>query len=172
MTSPDLRLILRAQQGDRAALDALLREHQAGLHRYLVTLLGDRMTADDVLQETLFRIARKLQWLAEPRYFRTWAFRIASREAYRVLAGQRETVPLEDVELAVEPQPLSAFELVTVREAVTTLSPASRGVVALHYLEEMPLAEVADVLDLPLGTVKSRLAYGLAQLRKTLKDPR
>ena len=59
-----------------------------------------------------------------------------------------------------------------VREAVATLSTASRGVVALHYLEELPLAEVADVLELPLGTVKSRLAYGLAQLRKTLKDPR
>jgi RNA polymerase sigma-70 factor (ECF subfamily) len=173
MTAADLRLILLAQQGDRAALDSVLREHQGSLHRYIATILGDRTAAEDVLQETLFRIARKLQWLAEPQFFRTWAFRIASREAYRALAARRPAIPLDEVELvAADPPPLSPSELAAVRVAVTTLSPASRGVVALHYLEEMPLAEVGDALELPLGTVKSRLAYGLTQLRKSVKDPR
>ena len=51
------------------------------------------------------------------------------------------------------------------------VSPASRAVLSLHYLQEMTLQEVADVLDIPIGTTKARLAYGLRMLRKILNDP-
>jgi len=78
MQAPDPILVLRAQTGDRDALDALLRMCQSPLHRYITGLLGDATAAEDVLQECLFRIARKLKWLSDPSLFRAWAFLFAA----------------------------------------------------------------------------------------------
>lgn len=158
-------LVLRAQSGDRTALDELLRLAQGPLYRYLSSVLGDPNSAEDVLQETLLRIARKLRWLSDAGVFRAWAFRIASREAQRHFAKRRIFEPIEEDVAMVEPTLVDAEEL---RGAIEHLSPASRAVVVLHYLEELPLAEVADILEIPLGTVKSRLGYGLRQLRRTM----
>lgn len=168
MTSADTLLVLRAQQGDRAALDGLLQSVQRPLFGYIARLLArSGVGAEDVLQETLLRIVRNLEWLKEARYFRTWAFRIASREAFRALGRSRNAPPLEELdEQLPAPPPLSRDEVRELAGFVARLSAASQAVVVLHYYEELPLDEVADVLEIPLGTVKSRLAYGLKQLRE------
>jgi RNA polymerase sigma-70 factor (ECF subfamily) len=164
-------LVLKAQSGDRDAFDALLRELAPPLLGYLTRITSDRALAEDVLQETLILVVRKIQWLGDPDLFRAWAYRIASREAVRAMKKRKRWVETPDEtanELDVaasEPDP-DPWLRGRVLAALERLSPASRAVIALHYAEEMPLAEVAAVLDLNLGTVKSRLAYGLAQLRK------
>lgn len=159
------RLVLRAQSGDREALDALLREIGPPLLRYVTRVTGDAALAEDVVQETLIAVVRKIRWLTDPSLFRAWAFRIASREAFRALKKRRVTEPLEEL-AAVEAPPADPWQRERLLSSLEKLSPASRAVITLHYLEEMPLSEVAAVLDLTLGTVKSRLSYGLAQLRK------
>lgn len=158
-------LVLRAQSGDRDAFDVLLRDVGPSLQRYVARVTGDAALADDVVQETLITIVRKLTWLSDPALFRPWAFRIASRNAFRHLRKRRPEEPLEELAAAeiVEADPWQRERLLA---SLERLSPASRAVITLHYLEEMPLSEVAAVLDLNLGTVKSRLSYGLAQLRK------
>jgi len=169
-------LVLRAQTGDRGALDALLASVQEPLYRYVLSLVGERHLAEDALQETFVRVYRKLGWLREPGLFRPWAFRIATRESFRQLKRERrwaEQVRDEDALGAVAaPPPREEFapELsARLRETVAGLSPASRAVVVLYYLHEMSLEETAAVLGVPLGTVKSRLAYGLGALRRQLK---
>jgi RNA polymerase sigma-70 factor, ECF subfamily len=171
-------LVLRAQSGDREALDALLASVQEPLYRYLLTLVRERHLAEDVLQETFVRVYRKLGWLREPELFRPWAYRIATREAFRQLKRERrwtEQVRDEEVlDVVAAPPPREEFahELsARLRETVAGLSPASRAVVVLYYLHEMSLEETAAVLGVPLGTVKSRLAYGLESLRRQLKEP-
>ena len=172
MQAPDPILVLRAQEGDRDALDRLLRLCQAPLHRYISGLLADADAADDVLQESLFRIARKVRWLSDPSLFRAWAFRVASREAHRYMKRRRNLYTLDDLaeEPATEPDGLTSMEIDALRDAVMTISPGSRSVVCLHYFEEMPLAEIAEVLEIPAGTVKSRLWYGLRQLRQRMRQ--
>jgi RNA polymerase sigma-70 factor, ECF subfamily len=161
--------VLRAQSGDREALDALLRSVQEPLFHYLLRLTGRRATAEDALQETLLRVCRKLRWLDEPSLFRAWTFRIASREAFRLLGreGKRGEVPAEavDSEPAASPAPPPRFAREELAALVAAASPASRAVLLLHYGEDMPLADVAAVLDISIGTAKSRLSYGLARLR-------
>src|SRR5262245_24444330 len=83
------RLVLLAQAGNPGALDDLLRELQGPLHAYLARLCGDRHLAEDVLQDTFVLICRKLPWLREPQVLRPWAYRIASREAFRRLKSER-----------------------------------------------------------------------------------
>jgi RNA polymerase sigma-70 factor (ECF subfamily) len=172
-------LVLRAQSGDRQALDALLASVQEPLYRYLLSLVRERHPAEDALQETFVRVYRKLGWLREPELFRPWAYRIATREALRHLKRERRwTEQVRDEEALKSlpaPPPREEFApelLAALSERVGRLSPASRAVVALYYLHEMSLEETAAVLGLPVGTVKSRLAYGLEALRRQFGERR
>lgn len=172
MTDPQTWLVLQAQSGDRAALEALLEAVQDPLYRYVLGLTGDRSVADDVLQDTLVRMYRKLRWLDDPALFRPWAYRIASREAFRSMGRrrQRQEREVDDSELdalqsvdAVRPEPGDLDRL------ISQASPASRAVLLLHYQNDLTIEEVAGVLGISAGTVKSRLAYGLRRLRQTVK---
>lgn len=163
--------VLQAQSGNREALDELFKSVQEPLFRYIVTVVNDRHLAEDVLQEVFIRIYRKLRWLREPQAFRAWSYQIATREAFRYLKRERlwtDQVRDEGV-LNVIPvvEPVYSPEMVQqLPELVGDLSPASRAVIVLYYLHELSLVETAAVLDIPVGTVKSRLAYGLESLRR------
>lgn len=160
--------MLRAQSGDREALELLLRSIQPSLSRYLRGLVGGS-NSDDVLQDVLVIVATKLGWLERPELLRPWAFRIASRAAFKHFKRARrwlgDDAALQDI---AAPDPPASDELLGELATIDGISPASRAVLVLHFQEEMPLAEVAAVLEVPLGTVKSRLAYGLQALRKQL----
>jgi RNA polymerase sigma-70 factor (ECF subfamily) len=160
--------VLRAQCGEREAMEFVLRSLYPPLLRYLQRLVGSS-DADDVLQDVLLIVARKLGWLAQAQLLRPWAFRIASRAAFKHLKRVRR-YPSDDLGLEVlaAPEPRPSEELLARLSTMEGISPASRAVLILHFQDELPLAEVAAILDLPLGTVKSRLAYGLNALRTRL----
>jgi RNA polymerase sigma-70 factor (ECF subfamily) len=165
--------VLRAQCDDREALELLLRNVQPALHRYLARIVT-ASSADDVLQEVLIILSRKLKWLDAPELFRPWAYRIASRAAFRHLKKEKRWSDRRNDEAVLDEIAAPAFtplpELLPELLNSGALSPASRAVLALHFQEELSLPEVAAILEIPLGTAKSRLAYGLAALRKQL-DP-
>jgi len=164
-------LALRAQAGDREAFDRLFRMLQEPLYRYIFSLVGARAPAEDVLQEVFILIYRKIRWLREPELLRPWAYRIATREAFKHLKRERRwTDKTEDESVLLDLPAPSRDELAPemIAQLVERLSPASRAVIALHYLHEMPLAEIAEVMGVAVGTVKSRLAYGLDLMRRQL----
>ncbi len=164
--------MLRAQCDDREALELLLRAVQPSLQRYLQGLVGT-FHADDVLQDVLILVARKLGWLDDPELFRAWAYRIASRAAFRHLKRERRWQGDGDaVEDLAAPDPPPPDELLRELATMDGISPASRAVLVLHFQEEMSLTAVAAILEIPLGTVKSRLAYGLTAIRKQLGHTR
>ena len=175
----ETRWVLRAQAGDREALDELLRALQEPLYRYLQSLIGDSHQAEDALQEVFLLLYRKLRWLRAPELFRPWAYRIATREAFKHLRRERrwsdqvrdETV-LDSQSAPPEAWTIPPEDLAQLAGLVAGVSPASRAVIVLHYLHELKLEEVAEVLGIGLGTVKSRLSYGLAHLRRQLQNAR
>jgi RNA polymerase sigma-70 factor (ECF subfamily) len=160
--------VLRAQSGDLEALDELFRAMQSPLHRYISGLTKDGDAADDILQETFIRIHRNIRWLREPELFRAWAYRIATRETWRHLRReQRRSEPFDDVAASeVIDERLSPEVLQQLSQSIDELSPASRAVILLFYFHDLSLADVAAALSIPIGTVKSRLHYGLKQLRQ------
>jgi RNA polymerase sigma-70 factor (ECF subfamily) len=167
-------LVLLAQTGDRAALEQLLRETYTPLRRYITRLAGAEL-ADDILQETSIQIFRKLPFLREPAVFRPWTFRIASRIAFSHLKRARRWQPLEDA----PPEHLTTLYPTLGEppdEAFVALldrvSPASRAVLLLHYQHGLSLEESAAILEIPVGTAKSRLHYGVSTLRKHLTAER
>ena len=164
-------LALRAQAGDREAFEQLFRLAQEPLFRYIFSLVGARALAEDILQEVFILIYRKIRWLREPELFRPWAYRIATREAFKHLKRERRwSDKTEDESVLLDLPAPSGDELAPelIAQLVERLSPASRAVIVLHYLHEMPLAEIAEVMGVAIGTVKSRLAYGLDLMRRRL----
>jgi RNA polymerase sigma-70 factor (ECF subfamily) len=166
-------LVLLAQSGDLGAFDELLESIQGFLFQYIHRLTRNRELAKDILQEVFLITYRKLKWLEDPSLFRPWVYRIASREAFRIL--KKEKVWTDQVREDDVLEKISAFEENTnfepeliekIPDMLGNISPASRAVLILHYLEEMTIGEVAEVLDINPGTVKSRLNYGLEALRK------
>ena len=168
--------VLQAQSGNREALNELFKSVQDPLFRYIVSLVRDQHLAEDILQEVFIRIYRKLSYLREPEAFRAWAYQIASREAFRHLNRERRWSDQVRDEATLTAVPANEHDSEFPREMIETLpqlvgslSPASRAVVVLFYLHEMSLVETAAVLEIPIGTVKSRLAYGLETLRRSFK---
>lgn len=172
MTEPwkvDGLIVARAIAGDREVLDSILAALQRPLYRYISGLLTHQDTAEDALQEVLFRICKKIVWLRDPELLRPWAFRIASRECFRQLRSEKrrgeEILDLDTLETGAGETIPQEWEP-RLLDWVDDLPPASRAVIVLHYLEELSLHEVAEVLEILPGTAKSRLAYGLARLRR------
>lgn len=168
-------LAARAQLGDRSALEALLRALLPGLRQHLLILLHESSDADDALQEALWLIARRLGTLRDTSLVRAWTYRIATREAMRLLRRSRkhdaeeltaaDAVALDESEH--EPLPSEADVLAQ----LDRLPAKARVVVRLRFVDDLSQQEIAEALEIPLGTVKSRLAYGLQRLRELLRSP-
>jgi RNA polymerase sigma-70 factor (ECF subfamily) len=161
--------VLRAQLDDREAIQALLRAVQPALTRYVRAIVG-AADAEDVTQDVMVSIYRKLWTLSTPDLFRPWMYRIASRAAFRHLKKRRRWPDQLRDDDALDEMPAQDLAATGVRIddllQDPRVTPASRAVLVLHFQEGMTLADVAAVLDISLGTVKSRLAYGLATLRR------
>jgi RNA polymerase sigma-70 factor (ECF subfamily) len=167
--SHDALLVLRSQCGDREALEELLGGVQSKLHAHIMRVSGPK-DADDIAQDVLFQICLHLPLLREPQFFRAWAYRIATRAAFKSRGRFRLWLNRHDAEAEVEDlfigedvcSTILANELLVLMD---NISPASRAVLSLHYVEDFTIGEIAAILQLDVGTVKSRLAYGLKSLR-------
>jgi RNA polymerase sigma-70 factor, ECF subfamily len=172
----EISWVLRAQSGSQEALNELFKVLQDPLFRYVRSLVREPSHAEDILQEAFVRIYRKLNWLREPRALRPWAYQIATRETFRYLRRQERwsNKQLENEDLSgIVDSSNSDFpaELISqLPQLIENLSPASRAVIVLYYLHELSLSETAAVLEIPIGTVKSRLAYGLRTLRRAIDE--
>jgi RNA polymerase sigma-70 factor (ECF subfamily) len=155
-------LVRRAQRGDTRALNTLLGE----LAPYVGRICGAVALnhADDATQEALVAIFRHLPKLREPLALRSWARRIAVREALRA-AGHRSTVPVDPSGLEI-PAAVDTATAVDVREVLATLDPVHRAVLVLRHLEDLSEDEMAAALGVPSGTVKSRLFRARAAFRE------
>ncbi len=167
-------LVLLAQTGDRSALEQLLHDAYSPLRRYITGLSGADL-ADDILQETSLQICRKLSFLREPAVFRAWTFRIASRIAFSHLKHARRWHPLDDL----PPEHLTTLDPGLGEPSdegflslLDHVSPASRAILLLRYQQDLTLEESAAILEIPIGTAKSRLHYGVSTLRKYLTSER
>jgi RNA polymerase sigma-70 factor (ECF subfamily) len=169
-------LVLRSQSGDRDALEELLRGTQTILLPYIRRLAGEQ-GAGDVLQDVFLQICLNLRSLHEPRFFRAWAYRISTRASFAFLRRKhlwenRHEDSIEVDDLSASHEEDAAILVAELHALLDQVSPASRAVLDLHYLEDLTIQEVAAILQLSAGTVKSRLAYGLKCLRSATERKR
>ncbi|HEY9306852.1 MAG TPA: sigma-70 family RNA polymerase sigma factor [Microbacterium sp.] len=159
---------------DAERLAALYDAHAAPVWRYVVHLTGDRAGADDIVQETLLRAWRTPRILEQdPSSTRSWMFTVARHlviDEARSARRRREIGVAEVPERAAPDATDALFEAILVEEALAALTTEHRAVVIRAYYRGLSVAEMADELDIPPGTVKSRLHYGLRALRLTLQE--
>ena len=159
---------------DAARLAALYDAHAAPVWRYVVHLTGDRAGADDVVQETLLRAWRTPRILAQgPESTRSWMFTVARHlviDDVRSARRRREVGVADLPEQAVADAADALFETILIEEALASLSADHRAVVIRAYFGALTVSEIAEELEIPPGTVKSRLHYGLRALRLALQE--
>jgi len=171
-------LVTRARAGRREAFEALAVRWQERLWRHAFRLTGREDAAWDVLQESWMAIWRGLSGLREPGAFRRWAFTIVTRAA----AERRRSIPLEDdptrasatdaTELEAPPSRADdprAEAVAQLRIALERLPRERRVLLSLFHLEGFEIWELALILDVPQGTVKSRLHHARNQLKDVLE---
>jgi len=165
--------------GDSRALRRLHDVHAPGLLKYLERVMGDPGRAEDVCQEAFLRLWRKAELFDPERgRFGAWLYRTASNLAFNRMSvrSARETPidPGMDTEVDTGGGPVTDAQQEERRSilmaALERLSPVDRAILTLRHLEERPVAEVAQILDLPEGTVKSRVHYAVRRLRRLLES--
>lgn len=167
-------LVQQARAGNQTALGHLAELRGPRLLIHATRLLGDRDMARDVVQDAWIDILRGLPGLREPRAFASWATRIVTRRVAQYIKGRvsdratTERLALEGDTVQPEAGP-AASDARSVRAAIEDLPPDQAATIALFYLEDMSVAEVAIALDIPRGTVKTRLMHARDKLKSALK---
>jgi RNA polymerase sigma factor (sigma-70 family) len=166
----DAVVVLRCQLGDSHAWEVLVRRWHPRLWRFILRMLPDHPTAEDVLQVVWLRVVRSLGQLRDPHRLPAWLFGIARRAVADHLRAAYRRPPTEQFgEISVSDD---AVELIAVVEAIQAglqrLHPTDREAVILHYLEELPVADVAEICGVPPGTIKSRLHRARRVIHDTL----
>ena len=166
-------LVASARAGDRGSLELLARQWQAKLVAHAWRLCGNMEDARDAAQLGWIEIVRGLHRLADESAFPAWAYRIVSRACARQIGDAIRRRRLAE-ELARQPEaeserPDGHPDCGPLRAAIRALPPDQRAAVALFHLEEMSVAEVAVALDVPAGTVKTRLMHARRKLRAALE---
>jgi RNA polymerase sigma-70 factor (ECF subfamily) len=164
------RLVAAAAAGSEQAGEELFARHWPAAWRLALSMTGSSAAADDIAQDAFERAFRGLAGFNGRSSFRTWLSRIVVNRATDVRRQQHRPQPLDLAEALLSPwSDDDVLRDRDVLEAVAALAPERRTVVALRYWAQHSPAEIAEVLDLPLGTVHSRLARSLADLRSRLE---
>jgi RNA polymerase sigma-70 factor (ECF subfamily) len=175
--SDDAGLLRRIVQGDEDAMAAFYREHRQVVFAQVLLVVGERVLAEEIVQDTMLGVWRGAGSFRGESSVRSWVIAIARRQTRDRLRGRRLRV-VDDSFLADQsgsgPGPevmaLDRAELAEVRGAIRDLAPGHREVLGLVFGSGLSLSEVSDVLEIPVGTVKSRLAAARTALNRTLDE--
>jgi RNA polymerase sigma-70 factor, ECF subfamily len=173
----DSQLIISLQSGSLEALGILFDRHRGLVFRTAIAITGDSEAAADLLQDVFLRLHRFAGHIDPLRPLEPWLYRMTTNLSYTwVKRRQRWLRPLEDVAdwLAGARKDTPSYQAEKdetwsqVQQAVLSLPLSHRGVVVLYYVNDLSLQEISDILDIPVGTVKSRLHYGRQALKQRL----
>lgn len=165
-------LVEQAQRGDREAFTRLAFELSDRLFAVAHRILRDFDSAGDALQVTLLRIWRDLPTLRDPGLVEAWAYRVLVRACHDELRKLRRQAPalhLLAVDGAEEDPAISIADREQLDRAFRTLTAEQRAAIVLQYYRDLTLSEIAEVLQVPIGTVRSRLHYAKRALRSAIE---
>ncbi|MHC4429530.1 MAG: RNA polymerase sigma factor [Planctomycetota bacterium] len=168
----DELLVVRCQQGGKEAFDLLMRRWQRPLWRYARRLTGSNDAAWDVMQETWITILRQIRRLSDPAWFAAWAYRIVRNKCAdhcRRATRRRHLAEVLAGRQGADSDPPRESPDDAVAEAMRRLPPEKQELLTLRYGGDLNVVEIAVVLGIPTGTVKSRLHHAREQLRRILE---
>lgn len=171
----DELLVLRCQEGDAEAFELLVGRWQRRLWRHAWRLTGDESAAWDAVQETWIGISRGMARLTDAGAFPAWAYQIVSNKCRDSVRGDRRRRDATEayfkwMQEEEQDATIAEEQHSNLQEALEQLSGPDRAVLSLRYEENFDTAEIASILGVPEGTVKSRLFHARKRLRKYLEN--
>ncbi len=163
-------LVLQSQDGDAGAFEQLVSRWQERLWRHARRLVRDETAAWDVLQEAWLSMLKGLSRLDDPTAFAPWAYRVVTLRCVDYVRRRQRQRKVEQALPTPPPaEPAGQDDDVeALRAALDELSVEQRALLSLHYREGLRLERIAQILDIPVGTVKSRLHHARAALKKRM----
>ncbi len=173
----DLTLLREAARGDESAFRALYERYRTPVYNYILRLTHQDRVAEELLQDTFFAVWQGAGKFRGKSSVKTWIFRIAYYRSASHLRKSRETVDIPESRIVSDaPGPeellIGKFEAEQVIAALGTLSAKHRSVVELTFVHGFSYREIAEIMDCPVGTVKSRMSYALRYLSARLAADR
>ena len=180
----DEELISRFQNGDNYAFDLLVKRYKDPLLNFVYRFLGDKIEAEDIVQETFLRLFKNKHYYKEIAKFSTWIYTIAGNLAKTELRKRRrrslfsishfmsteKDYDIPDEEASPEKRTNTIITDAVIQKAVNKLSPKFKEVIVLRDIQGFSYEEISDIVDIPLGTVKSRVNRARLKLQEDLKD--
>lgn len=173
----DKELVLELQRGSLEALGFIYDRHQKMVYRTALVITGDPESAADLVQDVFLRLYRFSDRIDPERPLEPWLYRITANLSYTWIKKNRRWLPsLEEVAewlagtVRVETNTSHEYndDWQQITTAIYALPAQQRMVVVLYYVNDLPLQEISEILDVPVGTVKSRLHYGREVLKRHL----
>ena len=175
LTANETELVTQAQIGNRNAFSELIRLHAQGVRNVIYRMCGDAQLAEDAAQETFIRAWQNISSYRPQTSLRNWLYRIAVnaatdmlRKEKRILLDDIDNLHLTNEQPGPEAMVSQQERTVLVQKAILSLPDASRAVLVLREYEELSYQEISSTLDIPLGTVMSRLSYARKLLKTNL----
>lgn len=175
LMSDEQALVARAQAGDRSAFSELVRQHRSGVVNVVYRICWDMALAEDAAQEAFIQAWTHLGDYRPRSVFRNWLYRIATNRALNMVRREKQVSNVDALPL-VDPVPGPEQSMArserdsAIRRAVLALPPASRTVLVLREYEGLSYRDIAETLEIPIGTVMSRLNYARQSLRQSLAE--
>lgn len=155
--APDEELIALIQHGESQSFAILVERYRAKSLRVAYGILHNRADAEDAVQEAFIRVHRSLDRFMGASQFSTWLYRVVVNESLRLLKARRTSPDEMDAEYAPACEDVDAEQVMLVRQCLAALPEKLRVVLALRGVDELDYAEIASILSIPVGTVRSRL---------------
>tara|TARA_B100001250_G_scaffold61209_1_gene47838 strand:+ start:7509 stop:8093 length:585 start_codon:yes stop_codon:yes gene_type:complete len=180
----DETLMARFQSGDEFAYIELVNRYRDKLNNFIYYFLGDTETAEDIVQDTMIKLYEKKHYYKEIAKFSTWIYTIAKnlanselrkkkrRKTFTIseLSKDKMNYDLVDMNAQVEKDIESEYDLKKIKSAIHNLPKSSRTVIILRDIEKLSYNEISLIVEVPIGTVKSRINRARLQLQLELKD--
>jgi RNA polymerase sigma-70 factor (ECF subfamily) len=165
----DASAIEKCRKGEREAFRFLVESYQRQAVAQAVAILGNRQDAEDAAQEAFVDAFRFLDRFDNTRRFYPWFYVLLRNRCYKMTAKRRENETIEELEIIAPHRDLSPEEHIALEDALRALSAEDREIITLKYLDGLSYDEIAARLEIPPGTVMSRLFYARKQLRAKLE---
>jgi RNA polymerase sigma-70 factor (ECF subfamily) len=173
-TENDQQLIRATASGSEIAFGEIYQRYHRPIYNYLFRIIQDEAGADDILQEVFLAIWQGANKFKHQSSVKTWIYRIAYKQSISWLRkhprkiSQMELEEIVDKSKSPEESAITAIQNTQLKRAMADLAPKHRAVLELAFIEEMSYSEIAEILNCPIGTVKSRMSYALRNLNQVM----
>jgi RNA polymerase sigma-70 factor (ECF subfamily) len=171
----DKNIILRAKQGELKAFDFIVAFYQKAIYSHLYRLVNNPDDALDLMQDTFVKAYKNYKNIDPDKNFKSWLYKIATNTAYDWFKKQKRSPQTQEIEDATEFETIDAnpsyYNIEKINEldldiALKSLKPNAENILRLYYQQGFTYAEIADILQIPLNTVKTNIARAKAKLLK------